>query len=206
MHGGNLGSTSGISGPSREQRESSSAGLHAARWGMGACVLPAWGVCMGVGHKDLGRLHGHGAVCCFVPDGPEKMESKQHCIETTLRLQTGRNSQDSHVCQILISSIVCRLYGFTPEVSSSSRSSVRLNHERAGYGPYAADTRRPRRRSTHDRSTGPAPPAGQKAKFAHLKRTCGPNGGRRTSFIAHRPQRVSEGATEYSTGIVLADK
>ena len=38
-------------------------------------------------------------------------------------------------------------------------SSVRLNHERAGYGPYgyAADTRRPRRRSTHDRSTGPAP-------------------------------------------------
>ena len=52
---------------------------------------------MGVGHKDLGRLHGHGAVCCFVPDGPEKMESKQHCIETTLRLQTGRNSQDSHV-------------------------------------------------------------------------------------------------------------
>ena len=40
-------------------------------------------------YKDLGRLHGHAP---FVPDGPEKMESMQHCIEIR---QMDRNS---HMC------------------------------------------------------------------------------------------------------------
>ena len=46
--------------------------------------------------KDLGqRCMWACAVCCFVPDGPEKMESKQHCIETSAAAD---GSQDSHQC------------------------------------------------------------------------------------------------------------
>ena len=206
----------GISVPHRESR------AHLGSRGSPVpldCMRPdgAWahaccrhGECaMGVGHKDLGRLHGHAPFVALFRMVPRRW-SRSNIVSRRLRLQTGRKTRISAAnldlsYPVFLSPPACLLSIFhAPAV----RCSVRLNHERAGYGPYAADTRRPRRRSTHDRSTGPAPgpPAGRKAKFAHLKRTCGPNGGRRTSFIAHRPQRVSEGATKYNTGIILADK
>lgn len=85
------------------------------------------------------------------------------------RLASVRKSSDlSYPVFLYASGCLCCLSFHAPD------SSVRLNHERAGYGPYAADTRRPRRRSTHDRSTGrgPAPgrPEGKVRAFkAHMR-------------------------------------
>ena len=115
----------GISVPhreSREQRESSSAGLHAARWGMGACVLPAWGVCMGVGHKDLGprtTLHvgmrRHVALFRMVP----RRWSRSNIVSRRLRLQTGRKTRISaQIFRFVISGIFVRLRLFVLSIFS----------------------------------------------------------------------------------------